>query len=83
MKIYKVLIDLSLVHGRLKQFRLYEYNSEFPTVFVEAKDPDQACYLAMFQLVEIILKQDSSSVTTKLTKDILYDVRINKVQVPG
>ena len=75
-------MDLSLVLARLKKFKLYEYNSPYPTIFVTAKNPDHACYLAIFQLVEIILKQDNSLATSKLTKDILYDITIKKLQVP-
>lgn len=82
MKIYKVDMDLSLVMARLKKFNLKEYSGQFPTIFVEAKDPDEACYLAYFQLVEILLKQDDSKETSLLTKDILHDILIRKVYVP-
>ena len=50
-------MDLSLVMSRLKKFRLGEYSSNFPTIFVDARDPDEACHLAYFKLVEIIQKQ--------------------------
>tara|TARA_A100001515_G_scaffold102170_1_gene82904 strand:- start:3557 stop:3808 length:252 start_codon:yes stop_codon:yes gene_type:complete len=82
MKIYKVDMDLSFVIARLKKFNLKEYSDQFPTIFVEAKDPDEACYLAYFQLVEILLKQDDSKETSLLTKDILHDILIRKVYVP-
>tara|TARA_Y100000004_G_C8684735_1_gene314836 strand:- start:138 stop:389 length:252 start_codon:yes stop_codon:yes gene_type:complete len=82
MKIYKVKMDLSLVIARLKKFRLHEYSDPFPTIFVEAKDPDEACYLAYFKLVEILLKQDNSQETSFLAKDILHDINIRKVSVP-
>ena len=82
MKIYKVKMDLSLVMGVLKRFKLQEYSDPFPTIFVEAKDPDEACYLAYFKLVEILLKQDNSTETTLLAKEILHDINIRKVSVP-
>tara|TARA_Y100001938_G_C7864053_1_gene317036 strand:+ start:255 stop:506 length:252 start_codon:yes stop_codon:yes gene_type:complete len=82
MKIYKVKMDLSLVMSRLKKFRLQEYNDNFPTIFVEAKDPDEACYLAYYKLVEILLKQDNSKETSILAKSILHDIFIRKVSVP-
>ena len=82
MKIYKLYMDLSLVMSRLKKFRLGEYSSNFPTIFVDARDPDEACHLAYFKLVEIILKQDASPEASALAKDILYDITIRKIQIP-
>ena len=82
MKIYKISMDLSLVMTRLKKFRLGEYNSERPTIFVEASDPDEACYLAYHQLAEIILKQDSTRGSSLFVKDIFHDIRIEKLMVP-
>ena len=55
MKIYKVELDLSLVISRLKKYKLQQYNSTHPTVFVQADNPDDACHLAYYQLAEIIL----------------------------
>ncbi len=82
MKIYKVSMDLTLVMASLKSFRLQEYNSENPTIFVEANDPDEACYLAYHQLGQIILKQDSSKKSTLLVKELFHDIRIKKITVP-
>ena len=42
MKIYKVFMDLSLVLHMFKKFNLFEYQHPFPTIFVEAHDPDEA-----------------------------------------
>jgi len=68
-------MDLLLVMGRLAKFNLGEYNSPYPTIFVEAKDPDEACYNALYKLVEIILKQDDSKKTSELVKDLVQDIR--------
>ena len=35
MKIYVLRFDLSLVHSRLRKFRLREFNSETPELFIE------------------------------------------------
>lgn len=75
-------MDLLLVMGRLAKFNLGEYNSPYPTVFVEAKDPDEACYNALYKLVEIILKQDDSKKTSELVKDLVHDIRVKKVIIP-
>ena len=70
MKIYKVYMDLSLI------------TSNFPTIFVDAEDPDGACHSAYYGLVEIVLKQDSTKETSKLMKELLLDIRILKVELP-
>ena len=75
-------MDLSLVMTRLKKFKLYEYSSNFPTIFVDARNPDEACHLAYFRLVEILLKQDNSPETSSLAKDILYDITIRSIKTP-
>lgn len=82
MKIYKIYMDLSLVMPRLKKFKLYEYSSNFPTIFVDARNPDEACHLAYFRLVEIMLKQNNSPETSSLAKDILYDITIRSIETP-
>lgn len=79
MKIYVLRFDLSLVHSRLRKFRLREFNSETPELFIEAEDPDEACYLGYCKFADIILSQDSSPKTAKLIRQVEYDIRITKV----
>lgn len=79
MKLYKVFMDLELVISRLRGFRLKEYNSSFPIVFVEAKDPDDACFRALYNLVSNILSQDSSPETSILCREIVFDIKVIKV----
>lgn len=76
-------MDLSLVMSRLKRFRLGEYNDPYATIFVDARDPDEACHLAYYRLVEVLLKQDTSKETSLLAKEILYDITITKISVPS
>ena len=80
MVIYKVYLDLSLVIARLKRFKLKEYNSTFPIVFVEAKSPDDACFKATYGLVNTLLKQDDSIQTRLLCRSIKHDIRIIQVR---
>jgi hypothetical protein len=82
MKIYRLTLCLQLVISRLKKFDLKQYNSERPIIFVEAKDPDEACYRAIYNLTSIILKQDSSKATIELLKEVMYDVRVIKIGLP-
>ena len=79
MKIYVVQLDLSLIISRLSKFRLGEFNSEYPQVFIKAGKPDEACYLAYCKFTETILKQDSSVATAKLLKDVTHDIKVIKV----
>lgn len=79
MKIYCLNVDITMCISRLKKFNLREFNSPYPVIFVEAKDPDDACYKCFCLFTENILKQDESKETAKLIKDILPDVRVTKV----
>ena len=82
MKIYKVHMVLTLVISRLKEYNLDDYNSSTPIIFVEAKDPDDACYKAMHKLAFKILKSDHSIETLNFIKDIFNDIRIIKIEIP-
>ena len=79
MKIYVVTLDLSMVISRLSQFRLGEFNSNFPLIFVNANNPDDACYLTYCKLSETILKQKDCKKTALLLKDIMDDIKVIKV----
>lgn len=79
MKIYVVTFDLTMVLPRLTRFQLHEFNHEYPTIFIEAPDPDEACYLSYCKFSETLLRQSSSSDTAKLIKDIESELRITKV----
>lgn len=80
MIIYKVTLDLTIVIPSLKEFRLGEFNSLCPTVFTEAKNPDDACYFTICKFSETILKQKETASTAILLKDLLHDVRITRVR---
>ena len=67
---------MSMVVSRLKKYRIYEYNSEYPIIFVEADDPDGACYTAIYKLLKLVLEQDDSKEARKLCKEIKQDIRI-------
>ena len=77
-------MDLTLIIGELTSHRLKldEYNSSVPIVFVEAKDPDQACNRAVFNLIHKILLQDESLEVILLCKRLVDDIRISRVHVP-
>tara|TARA_B100002019_G_scaffold227060_1_gene200166 strand:+ start:3988 stop:4251 length:264 start_codon:yes stop_codon:yes gene_type:complete len=80
MKIYKVLMDMTNVIARLKRFDLGTYNSAAPVIFVEAEDPDGACYKAYHKLNLKLLKKDHSVESIEFVKGIMNDIRIVKVE---
>ena len=79
MKIYTVVLDTSRILEQLKDFKLYEFKDETPIIFVEAPDPDEACYMTMCKFAEILLKQDESNETALLLYDVFFKLRIIKV----
>jgi len=79
MKLYCLRLDMSMCIARLKEFELRQFNSAFPILFIEAKDPDEACYKCLCMFTENILKQNESKQTATLIRDILKDVRVTKV----
>jgi len=80
MKIYKVTLDLTLVLSRLKKFDLKEFNHTTPMVFIEAENPDDACFKAHYKFASLILAQEPKM--AKEMKDILHDITITKIMVP-
>ena len=80
MKIYVLHVDMLLVLTRLKRFNLHEFNDIEPIIFIEADDPDDACYKMVCRLSEILLKQDESIETALLIREALHDVRVIEVK---
>ena len=67
-----------MIH-RLKGFNLKEFNDPYPTILIEAEDPDDACYKVYCLFIETILKQKESKETAKLLKDVNFDFKIKHV----
>tara|TARA_B100000131_G_scaffold248836_1_gene242006 strand:+ start:3993 stop:4241 length:249 start_codon:yes stop_codon:yes gene_type:complete len=80
MVLYKVHMDLSLVINELTKFRLYQYNSAYPIVFVEANNPDDACFKSIYNLIQMIMSQDSSIEARLLCREIKNDIRVVKIE---
>ena len=74
-------MDLSLVINDLTKFKLHQYNSAFPILFVEASNPDEACFKATYNLLQIVMSQDSSIEARLLCRQIKHDIRVIKVEV--
>ena len=83
MRIYKVHVCMFLVITKLKKYDLEDYNSIRPIIFVEADDPDGACFNTLHKLAGILLKHSKSARAINFVRDILNDVRILKVECPN
>ena len=80
MPIYKVYLDMTEVIVSLKPYTLGKYNAMFPIVFVEARNPDDACFKAVYNLVKLLLAQDDSVKTRLLCRQIRRKVKIMKAK---
>ena len=79
MKIYVLEFDMTLVLARLKGYKLGIFNYNHPIIFIDADNPDDACYLGYCKFAETLLKQDESSSMAEFIKEVFEDIRITKV----
>jgi|LakMenE18May11ns_1017448.scaffolds.fasta_scaffold8810999_1 hypothetical protein len=79
MRNFKLSIDLADVHSELRKYLLREYSLPYSLIFVEADDPDDACYLVLYKLIKILMDQDPSIKTRILCKKIKKTIRIDKI----
>jgi hypothetical protein len=79
MKNYKLMLDISNVYRSIKHLKLKEYNGPFPTIFVSAKDPDDACKIAIDNLIYMIISQDPSIAMRITCRKIIKKSRIDKI----
>jgi len=87
--IYRVCMDFSQVKDRLLKFNLGKYGGgDFPIVFFDAEDPDEACYLAQSDFTSMLYlqsqnKAESMIEMSKEIKEMLYLIKIKSVTIPG
>jgi len=79
MRNFKVYLDLTDIYPKIKKFFLREYVVQYPLIFIEAEDPDDACYMVVYRLIKLIMDQDPSIETRILCKEIKRSVRIDKI----
>lgn len=63
---YQVEVSLEGFYSRINKFDLGEYNSQTPTLIINANDPDDACYLAYQNLKDLVASQSTAKRTTAL-----------------
>lgn len=79
MKTYRIMLDISNVFSRIKHLFLKSYNSPFPTIFINADDPDDACFEVVNDLIKIIMSQNPSIEMRIICREIRRKSRIDKI----
>jgi hypothetical protein len=75
------MLDISSIYRDICHLNLKVYNSPFPTLFISAQDPDEACHLAISQLLKIILDQDPSIMMRIVCRRIKKYAKIDKIYI--
>ena len=78
---FRIMLDISNSYRHISHLKLKTYNSPFPTIFISAENPDDACNLVINNLLDIILKQDSSIKMRLICKKIRKLSKIDKIYV--
>jgi len=81
MKNYRMMLDISSVYTYIKHLRLKQYKDPFPTIFIVANNPDEACRLAFDELITIIVHQDPSINMRIVCRQIKTYCRIDKIYI--
>jgi hypothetical protein len=67
------------VFSKIRHLFLKTYNSPFPTIFVNADNPDDACFIVLNDLIKIIMKQNQSIEMRIICRKIAKESRIDRV----
>lgn len=78
---FRIMIDISNIYREVKHLNLKKYSSPFPTIFLTAKDPDDACVLVFDSLIKIIMDQDPSIQMRIICRKIKRTCKIDKIRI--
>lgn len=78
---FRITLDISNIYGEIKHLNLKKYNSPFPTVFITATDPDDACAVVFNTLIKIIMDQDPSIKMRIICKKLKRICKIDKMHI--
>lgn len=75
---YQVVLDLSVVLPKVKHLKvkLEKFDKISVVLGVEAKDPDDACYLAYKEFCDHVMSQSDNSKTKDLLLELKYDFMV-------
>lgn len=77
---YKVVIDMTLVLPKIKyltRVKLGKFNGDSVTLQVDAKDPDDACYLAFKEFCDYVLEQHSNEEIKNLLRELKNEFKVS------
>jgi hypothetical protein len=80
MKHFKIDIDLTDIYLKLSEYKLRQYTIPFFTYFIEAEDPDDACYESILRMINLILERDDSISTRIFCRTIKKYIRFDKIR---
>jgi hypothetical protein len=75
------MLDISNVYKYIRHLNLKKYDSPFPTIFISAKDPDDACNMVINQLITTILNQEPTIKMRLICKKIRRECKIDKIYI--
>lgn len=78
---FRIMLDISNVYKEIKHLNLKKYNSPFPTIFLTATDPDDACVLVFDLLIKIIIDQDPSIKMRIICRKLKQLSKIDKLEI--
>lgn len=79
MRNYKLHIDLVDLYEYISEFDLIEYRNFFMIVFVEAQDPDEACYLVRQRIKHSIMEKHKTIKARIACRLVNRFLRIDKI----
>lgn len=78
---FRIMLDISNIYKEIKHLNLKKYNSPFPTIFLTATDPDDACLLVFNLLIKTIIDQDPSIKMRIICRKLRKICKIDKLQI--
>lgn len=75
------MLDISNIYRDIKHLNLKKYDSPFPTIFISAKDPDDACYICFIELIKIIMDQEPTIKMRIVCKNLKRLCKIDKIYI--
>lgn len=75
------MLDISRIYKDIQHLKLQKYNNPFPTLFITAQDPDDACFLILANLIKIIINQDPSIHSRILCQRLKKVCKIDKIYI--
>lgn len=73
------MLDLSDLQVYFSELSLLEYNIPFKLIFLEAKDPDDACYEIIHKIMISIIKKDNTINGRIICRKVRKYLRIDKI----